>query len=70
MNADADEAFEERAAILEYCAHLSRAEAERQARELACRAAAPVEPVAARTQGDLKPCAAAALNDAKRILKS
>jgi hypothetical protein len=67
---DEQERFEERAAILEYCAHLPRVEAERQARELARRAAAPLVAVAAPAQGDLKPCAAAALNEAKRMLKA
>jgi hypothetical protein len=66
---DEQERFEERAAILEYCAHLPRAEAERQAREMGSRATAPLGAVAAPTQGSLPARAAAALNEAKRMLK-
>lgn len=61
MNADVDEAFEERAAILEYCANLPRAEAERQARAM-CGSPSASSP-------DLKPCVEAALNDMRRMLK-
>jgi hypothetical protein len=60
LSADEQERFEERAAILEYCAHLPRAEAERQAREMVRRAGTPQRAVVARDEGDLKPCAAAA----------
>lgn len=53
---DERERFEERAAILEYCANLPRAEAERQAR-------------ASGQEQPLKPCAEAALNEMRRLLK-
>jgi hypothetical protein len=66
---DEQERFEERAAILEYCAHLPRAEAERQARDMGGRAATPLDAAAVSAQGNLPARAAAALNEAKRMLK-
>ena len=68
-----DEAFEERAAILEYCANFPRAEAERQARNAAQvrnRALLDARPSPQSDQrGGLKPCVETALNDMRRLLK-
>jgi hypothetical protein len=61
---DERERFEERAAILEYCANLPRAEAERQAREMYAASAMGSSRGPRATNG-----AIAALNDMRRMLK-
>ncbi len=68
-----DEAFEERAAILEYCANLPRTEAERQARDAAqvrnrAFPGARPSPLFDR-RGGLKAPVESALNEMRRMLK-
>lgn len=66
MTDDEQEHFEERAAIMEFCADLPRTEAEYRARESIHLSKVPAPQ---RVKGPLKPCAESALNALRKVLR-